>query len=40
MTFLDVPVEMRSSSDCHLRPLITEEAEAPQSMRIAEGGEG
>ena len=36
-TFLDVPAEMRSVSDCHLRPLITEEAEA---IRIAEGGEG
>lgn len=34
-TFLDVPVEMRSVSDCHLRPLIREEAEAPQSIRIA-----
>ena len=26
---------MRSPSDCHLRPLITDEAEAPQSIRIA-----
>lgn len=36
MTFLDVPAEMRSVSDRHLRLLITEEVEAPQSIRIAE----
>ena len=34
-TFLDVPAEMKSPSGCQLRPAITEEAEAPQSIRVA-----